>query len=223
MRVLEQIAKLTNTQPLFQKDVSNWLGAQIKSYESSFFWNGGAGFDFSPYLLTKHHMGRTFYIMSEYGTQHLQNLKHVYSELHLPKKEKTFDVNIENNWYSNILPYNMKLAIEMMVPLRFFSPDKVNQIRDDYPNFHSSVTSSSLPDDDWHGCYMSIAVFDYGEQIDQINVLYVHMENLAFYQEIISLLPSGFEVFCATRVAGKSGSWDYTHSTRGKLFQAITK
>jgi hypothetical protein len=66
-------------------------------------------------------------------------------------------------------------------------------------------------------CYFEFSV---GE--DSYSFLYVMMENLVFWKEICE--PGGLRVplFCALRVGGKSGSWDYTHSPRrGKLWGAI--
>jgi hypothetical protein len=54
--------------------------------------------------------------------------------------------------------------------------------------------------------------------------MYGCIENLLFWTEVVEKYGLSVDVFCALRVGGKSGSWDYTHSpTRGALWKSINE
>ena len=91
-------------------------------------------------------------------------------------------------------------------------------------HFHSFMTDSVIPHPQWHACYLEVDILDdFGQCIDAFQTLYFHVENLLLYETVISKLKSNWFAFCATRVAGKSGSWDQTHSFEGQLLPTIVK
>ena len=211
--------------PIYKKDMSHWENANQELPNQSFFWNAGAGFDFSPIIQSKSNgiipATNLLYLMSDYDIRKIDLIQQIYANI---KDKCNFDLT-ENTCYSNICPEGLKISITQLIPLQIFSEEKKIELEQQRPHhFHSFMTTSVIPHQQWHASYMKVYVFDiFGICIDILPTIYFHIENLLLYEEIICHLQSNWLVFCATRVAGKSGSWDQTHSFEGAILPTMVK
>ena len=109
---------------------------------------------------------------------------------------------------------------EEIIPLTLFSDCEI--LRAQYPNVHSSMTTSSIPDDEWHAVYLDVCVEFRGQQIRQ-QLLYLHLENLLCFEQVFQVHQIPIDVLYAKRVEGKSGSWEFIHSEGSQIMQSIIK
>jgi hypothetical protein len=203
--------------PIFLEDEEEW--AEVKTSLTSkknIMWYGGSGFDLKPFVdmetgispseIIKVIQPNPLYLMTDYSEKLLNSFKGIYSN---------FDRDNFN--LSGYLYDCDNVEIQQMIPLRFFDIVELKKLRQENTNFHSSVTTSVVPDDDWHFCYAEVSK---GEIT--IDVLFGYIENLVFWKDIAVKFDLKVDIFCALRVGGKSGSWDNTHSPEnGKLFSEI--
>ena len=223
MSVINEIAYFCS--PIYPSDNSQWESILKRDRSHVFFWNAGAGFDFSPILEAKSNqilpLTAPIYIMSDYDQRKISYMQEMYSHI---KSGKPFDVQ-DYSWYSNICPLRLKPVIKSIIPLQMFTKEQREFIQLERPHhFHSFMTDSVIPHPQWHACYLEVDILDdFGQYIDAFQTIYFHVENLLLYETVISKLKSNWFAFCATRVAGKSGSWDQTHSFEGQILPTIVK
>jgi len=218
MRIIELAQNLT---PVFNEDNEEW--EELKSSLDNPFqilWYAASSFDFEPIFnfetgkvpdeLGAVLKSNPLYIMTDYSVKFTNAIKGIYSNF----DRESFDLS----HYDGIYGKYHGIEIEQMIPLRLFNKIQLIEMRQKYTHFHESVTTSVVPDEHWHFCYISALV----ERRYSINVVLGLIENLVFFEEVIKKYQMPLEVFCALRVGGKSGSWDYTHSpSKGKLWKAI--
>lgn len=203
--------------PVFPEDVEEWN--ELKSslaFKKNTMWYGGSGFDLKPFIdietgispkeIVQAIQPNPLYLMTDYSLNLLDSFKGVYSNF----DRDNFNLGSYFNNCNNV-------EIEQMIPLKLFGWDELKKLREENTKFHSSVTSSVVPDNDWHFCYFYIAVDN-----NEIELLFGFIENLVFWKDVIVTNDMNLDIFCALRVGGKSGSWDNTHSPEnGKLFNSI--
>jgi hypothetical protein len=206
--------------PIFVEDKEEWDELKptlIK--KDKIMWYGGSSFDLKPFMdietgnspieLQKILQPNPLYIMTDYSSKFVQSIKSVYANFDRD------NFNLEN--YPDIYGDNKNVEIEQMIPLKLFSFEELAKIKEQYTDYHSSVTLSVIPDNEWHFCYVAVT-----QNSKSIDIIIGFVENLVFWKEIVEKHDISIDVFCALRVGGKSGSWDYTHSPKqGKLFNAI--
>jgi len=210
--------------PVNDKDMLLWDYASrtLTGRLPPLFWYAGAAFDMKPLISFYEgrfplEIQRRIYhqiqpILTDYSLKILKALKSVYGNLFCWQ-------SCDSKTNMSGWPWNQlrRIQVKQIVPLSFFSRTEVENIRRQYPNYHHTVTTSVIPDDSWHFCYLEVIADGYS-----ISLIYGLIENLVFWKEIVEKYGLIIDAFCALRVAGKSGSWDYTHSpSKGKLFKAI--
>ena len=210
--------------PVYREDDSEWqdLINDTKDRVPSLFWYGGAALDIEPItalfnglfpknaqeLISKD----IFPILTDYDSKILMTMKYIYENF--DQEDFSYENLPNKNWFNGQLH---KFEILQMIPLTLFDSNTVLRIRNEYPNFHSYMTSSVIPDDKWHFIFIQAEV-----QGKEYNFLYGFIENLTFWKEVVERFSLNIEAFCALRVGGKSGSWEHTHSpATGKLFNSI--
>lgn len=215
---------IQSLRPVNRSDDMEWqeLEREINTNIPPLFWYGGAAFDIKPVvdlfngsfpkdaqtLLS----ADIFPVLTDYSTNIVEAMKYIYDNF--DKEDFSFDSLPDNYWFTSQLT---GIDILQMIPLTLFNSDALLQIRHEYKDFHKSVTSSVVPDDQWHFVFINAEL--HGREC---SIIYGLIENLVFWKEVVEKYALNVEAFCALRVGGKSGSWDYTHSPkRGKLFQAI--
>lgn len=199
------------------EDKEEWNELKINmKCKNNTMWYGGSEFDLRPLLdvefdrspmeINNALQPNPLYVMTDYSTKFLNSIKEVYAN---------FDRDNFN--LSNYFHDAENIEVEQMIPLKLFNINDLKRIRDENTEFHSSVTTSVIPDDEWHFCYINVIVNN-----KSLDLVIGFIENLVFWKEIIEKYDMKVDVFCALRVGGKSGSWDNTHSPdNGKLFNAI--
>ena len=227
--------------PVFIEDAEDWSTAQrVIGNRKSVNWHASAGLDWTPTLELSsrkiHGMhqapkkirqwlpGNSLFIFSDYSDRSLSIMKRLYKDLD--------DVDPDDLGFQAFSACEPTLAdifglnkissfeCEEVIPLKLFSDCEI--LRAQYPNVHSSVTSSSIPDDDWHAVYLDGCLAFKGQQIRQ-QVLYLHVENLLCFEQVFQVHQIAIDVLYAKRVQGKSGSWEFIHSEESQIMQCIEK
>jgi hypothetical protein len=188
------------------------------------FWYAGAALDSKPFvdlytrnfpISVRRQLSRSVLpILTDYNTEVLHAFQRIYRDL----DKAGFSISSVADSLSSVVASRLTGPdIQEMIPLTLFKPKELARIRDEYPDFQPSMTTSAVPDDEWHIVYIS-AVWNGVEGA----LLYAFVENPTFWREVVEQYSLTVEAFCALRVAGKSGSWDHTHSPQeGKLFNAV--
>jgi len=211
---------MQSLQPVYQEDDMEWqeLVRGINGNAPPFFWYGGAAFDSKPIvallngLLPKNAQKLMspdiFPVLTDYNSNILEAIKYIYENF--DKEDFSFDSLPGDNWFDSQLS---GIEILQMIPLTLFDSSTLARIRKGYQNFHPSVTSSVVPDDQWHFVFINAELNG-----RESSVMYGLIENLTFWKEVVEVYGLNIEAFCALKVGGKSGSWDHTHSPKtGKL------
>jgi len=209
---------------VFPADDQEWeeLVDEINGNIPPLFWYGGAAFDTEPIVglysgmfpidVQNNLSENILPVLTDYSPDVVNALKEIYKKF----DEEDFDINsmVDKYWFSHQLS---GINILQMIPLSLFDVADLRLIRQKYHDFHPSLTSSVVPDDQWHFLFIKIKLNG-----QEYSLVYGFIENLTFWKEIVERFDLNVEAFCALRVGGKSGSWDCTHSPkRGKLFDAI--
>ncbi len=155
---------LNQLTPVFENDNREWekilKKGNRKYHDFNVFWNAGAGLNLQPVFdiktrnvperITDALSPDSLYIMTDYSKQLLQDMKMIYRDC----DKKFFDE------YTYFSPHKegYTLSLDQIVPCRFFSRDELKRIRGIYTNYHPSMTSSVIPDDVWHFCFMKMSV-----------------------------------------------------------------
>ncbi len=212
---------LNKLKPIFQEDMDEWkeLSSEISLTEDfNIMWYGGSNFDLQPIMdiekgetpleISQRFKKNPLYIMSDYTKGIVNIIKSIYENF--DKDNFDYKNYIEFYNYSNT-------EILQMIPLKFFDDNELKNIREKYTDYHRSVTSSVIPDNEWHFCYILLE-----KDNETVNIIAGFIENLVLWEEIFKKYNIPIDVFCALQMGGKSGSWDKTHSpSEGKLFKAI--
>ena len=203
--------------PVFSEDIEEWSELKPRlTNKHKTMWSGGSGFDLQPFLDVETGISPvevrqaiqpdSLYVMTDYSNEFIKSIKGVYANF----DRDNFNLD---SYFDN----SNNIEIEQMIPLTLFVISELEEIRKQYTEYHSSVTSSVIPDNDWHFCYINATVDNVS-----MDIIIGFIENLVFWREIIEKYDMRVDIFCALRVGGKSGSWDYTHSPKkGKLFNSI--
>ncbi|BBB32009.1 hypothetical protein TTHT_0407 [Thermotomaculum hydrothermale] len=210
--------------PVFDEDYEEWneIVSEINGFIPPLFWYGGAAFDMEPIVslfngsfpkdAQRFLSPNIFPVLTDYNSKICEAIKYIYE--HFYSENFSIDSLPRDYWFRMQLK---RFEILQMIPLTLFDPDELMKIRSNYKGFHSSVTTSVVPDDKWHFVFINAAV-----EGENISFLYGLIENLVFWKEVVESNNLKIESFCGLRLGGKSGSWDFTHSpSSGKLFNAI--
>ena len=232
---------LDQLRPVFAEDTYDWVSAHRSlRNKDSVKWHASAGLDWTPILelasckIRGMHQapkkvrqwlpGNSLFVFSDYSERWLTTMKRLYEDLD--------DVNPDDIGFQAFSPCGPTLAelfglskissieCEEIIPLTLFSDCEV--LRAQYPNFHSSMTISSIPDDEWHAVYLDVRLAFKGQQIRH-QVLYLHLENLLCFEQVFQAHQIPIDVLYAKRVEGKSGSWEFIHSEKSQIMQSIAK
>lgn len=215
---------LHSLRPVHREDEMEWqeLIRAINDSATPLFWYGGAACDREPIVaLVNGSLPKNaqkllspdiFPVLTDYNSNILKAIKYIYENF--DREDFSFDSLPGDNWLASQLS---GIEILQMIPLTLFDGAELKRIRAEYRDFHPAVTSSVVPDDKWHFVFINA-----GLKGRKFNLVYGLIENMVFWREVVEKHALNVEAFCALRVGGKSGSWDYTHSPkRGKLFEAI--
>ena len=230
---------LDQLRPVFADDTEDWLMAQRAiSSRQSVKWHASAGLDWTPTLelasrkIRGMHQapkrvrqwlpGNSLFVFSDYSERCLTMMKRLYEDLD--------DVDPDDLGFQAFSPCGPTLAelfglrkissIECVeiIPLKLFSDCEI--LRAQYPNVHSSMTSSAIPDDEWHAVYLEVCLEFRGQEVRH-KLLYLHMENLLCFEQVFQAHQIPIDVLYAKRVEGKSGSWEFIHSEESQIMQSI--
>lgn len=215
---------IQSLRPVHREDDMEWqaLVRGINGSSPPFFWYGGAAFDSKPIValfngsLPKNAQEfmspNIFPVLTDYNSKILKAIKYIYENF--DKDDFSFDSLPGNNWFTSQLS---GIEILQIIPLTLFNSSTLVRIRNEYQNFHPCVTSSVVPDDEWHFVFINAELNG-----QECSLVYGLIENLTFWKEVVEVFALNIEAFCALKVGGKSGSWDRTHSPKtGKLFDSI--
>lgn len=217
--------------PVYPEDLADWkeIATRMNWEVPPLFWYGGAALDSKPFvdlytgnfpISVRRQLSRSVLpVLTDYSIEVVHALQRIYRDLDNRDLDNTgFSISSVADSLSSVVASRLAgLDIQEMIPLTLFKPRELARVREEYPDFHPSMTTSAVPDDEWHVVYISAAWNGVEGAL-----LYALVENLTFWQEIVEQYSLTVEAFCALRAAGKSGSWDHTHSPQeGKLFSAI--
>ena len=217
---------IQNLKPVYVDDYQEWKEVvdEINGNIPPLFWYGGAAFDKEPVIALLNGSfpeeaqdilsSNIFPILTDYNSKIVDVIKYIYENF----DNEDFSVNSaqDDYWFTSQLA---GIEIFQIIPLTLFDSEELRRIRKEYQDFHPSATSSVVPDDQWHFVFINAKL-----EGRECNIVYGLVENLVFWKEVVEKYALNVEAFCALRVGGKSGSWDYTHSPkRGKLFKTIRK
>ena len=232
---------LAQCTPVFIEDIKDWESVrQGLGGRKSVKWQASAGLDWTPTLelasckiggmhqapkrIRQWLPGNSLFVFSDYSERCITMMKRLYEDLD--------DVDPDDLGFQAFSPCGPTLAdifglrkissieCEEIIPLKLFSDCEI--LRAQYPNVHSSVTSSSIPDDEWHAVYLQACLEFKGQQIRQ-QVLYLHLENLLCFEQVFKVHQIPIDVLYAKKVEGKSGSWEFIHSEQSEIMQSIAK
>ncbi|NCJ07318.1 hypothetical protein GS597_12530 [Synechococcales cyanobacterium C] len=165
--------------PVNQADDIEWqeLVRESRGNISPLFWYGGAAFDMKPVVnlfdgsfpeeVQTFLSPETFPVLTDY-TKIVNTIKYIYDNF--DKISFSFDSLPDDDWFNSQLS---GIETLQMIPLTLFDSDTLIRIRKEYQDFHSSVTSSVVPDDQWHFVFIN-AELDGRE----CNFVYGLIENL---------------------------------------------
>lgn len=240
MKILRDfLEKIT---PVNNEDRSEWADIKREIINSTYqiVWDASSGLDIYPilalalgkipdFLLVR--MEDAILLMSDYCPNYLSTLKEVYRNLDnrsvrvLWKSQYgfkvfgTFECNIDGNAEP---PINFEVFVDQMISFKLWDDDERNRFKTTY-EYHHSVTSHPVPDADWHIVYFLLRLKSDLEDL-VFPLVFIGAENLLVFEHIFNKYNIPIEGFFAVRVAGKSGSWDYTHNfSHGKLPHAIAE
>lgn len=215
---------LESLKPVYSADNQEWqeLIDEVDGNIPPLFWYGGAAFDREPVIalfngsfpedVQTYLSPNIFPVLTDYDSNIVKAIKDIYKKF--DEVDFTLKTIPGDYWFISQL---LGIKILQMIPLTLFDVKTLKQIRQEYQDFHPSITSSVVPDDQWHFVFIKMEL-DGQER----NVVYGLIENLTFWKEVVEGYDLDIEAFCALRVGGKSGSWDHTHSPKtGKLFDSI--
>lgn len=238
MSVVDLLQKL---KPIYAEDAEDWDEAiNGLSHCESVTWQGSAGLDCTPLLelvpfrihgmhqapsfVRRSHPNNSLHVFSDYGTRWLDRMKRLYQDLD--------DVDPADLGFRAFTPCtptiyemlngyeNSDVECEEIIPLKLFEDCEL--LRAEYPNVHSSATSSAIPDDKWHAVYLELSMEFKGQRHTQ-GLLYFHLENLLCLEQVFAAHHIPIDIFYAKKVQGKSGSWEFIHSEDSKLMHAVQK
>lgn len=215
---------MQSLRPVHREDDMEWqeVVRDMNGSTPPLFWYGGAAFDSKPIVaLLNGSLPRyaqelmspdIFPVLTDYNSNILKAIKYIYEKF--DKDDFSFNSLPSENWFTSQLS---GIEILQMIPLTLFNSTTLVRIRKDYQNFPPSVTSSVIPDDEWHFVFINAELNGL-----ECSFVYGLIENLTFWKEVVEVYALNIEAFCALRVGGKSGSWEHTHSPKtGKLFDSI--
>lgn len=215
---------MQSLRPVHREDAMEWqeLVRNINGSIPPLFWYGGAAFDRKPIValfngslpknVQEFISPDLFPVLTDYNSNILEAIKYIYENF--DKEDFSVGSLPGDNWFTFQLS---GIKILQIIPLTLFNSSTLIRIRKEYQNFHPSVTSSVIPDDEWHFVFINVELDG-----QEYSFVYGLIENLTFWQEVVEVYALNIEVFCALKVGGKSGSWDHTHSPKtGKLFDSI--
>ncbi len=232
---------LDQLRPVFADDTDDWVSAhRALRNKKSVKWQASAGLDWTPTLelasckirgmhqapkrIRQWLPANSLFVFSDYSERCITMMKRLYEDLD--------DVDPDDLGFQAFSPCGPTLAelfglrkissieCEEIIPLKLFSDCEILRAR--YPNVHSSVAGSSIPDDEWHAVYLDVCLDFSGQQIRQ-QVLYLHLENLLCFEQVFQVHQIPIDVLYAKRVEGKSGSWEFIHSEKSQIMQSIAK
>lgn len=214
---------LDRLRPVYDEDRQEWRALREELGGGALppmFWYAGAAFDATPFVdwqagrfpaaATALLSPRLLPVLSDYSPNVVRALKDLYANF--DRVDRLGQCLSWSPWFAFQIE---RLDVEQMIPLRLFDADQYQRLRSDYGQRYRPY-HPAIADPDWHAVYIRAEAEGYEGAL-----VYVLLENLLFWNEIVA--PYGLEVeaFCALRVGGKSGSWDRTHSPNGRLFSAI--
>ena len=232
---------LEHLSPVSRDDTEDWFVARRRiANRQSIKWHASAGLDWTPTLelssrkISGMHQApksirqwlpsNSLFVFSDYSERCLTSMKRLYEDLD--------DVDPDDLGFQAFSPCGPTLAelfglskissieCEEIIPLKLFSDCEI--LRAQYPNVHSSVTSSSIPDDDWHAVYLDVRLEFKGQETRQ-QLLYLHLENLLCFEQVFQAYQIPIDVLYAKKVEGKSGSWEFIHSEESQTMQSIAR
>ena len=215
---------LQKLQPIYIEDQKDWDAAHRQLFNKKHvIWQASSGLDFTPMLelqgrrlhgmhqapdvLRQSHGHSNLFVFSDYSAQCLKSMKDLYDQLDDIDPNGIGFRAFHPCGYSffELLTGRSSASIECteIIPLQLFS--NCPSLRQEYPNFHSSVTSSAIPDDLWHAVYLNIELRFKGQTTHQ-NLLFFHLENLLCFEQVFVAHQIPIDILYAKRVGGKSGS-----------------
>jgi len=226
--------------PVNENDRDEWeeIKTEINSSQCQIFWDASSGLDIYPLVATalgkipnflSSQVQNAILVMSDYCPNYLSTLKDVYDKLDngsvriLWKSQYGFEgfgsftCNIDS---SSGYAVNCEASIDQMIPFKLWTDSERDNFKKAY-QYHPSTTNHPVPDKEWHLVYFLLRLTSGAGELF-FPIVFVAAENLLVFEEIFRKYEIPIEGFFAVRVAGKSGSWDYTHDfNKGKLPVAI--
>lgn len=228
---------INQLKPIHSEEQADWEEAKRTLLNArQVVWSAGSGLDCSPLFelqyrsvpktqqaplgIREHLLGQKAFIFSDYSTNLLSQVQRLYDDLDdIDPKDVGFRVINDPNPF-NFQPesHPEQIVCEEIIPLQLF--EDCEYLRSQYPNIHSSATTSSVPSDRWHATYLELFIDCAGMPFLQ-PVLLLHLENLLCLEQVFAQYQIPIDVFYAKRVAGKSGSWEFVHSTDSLFMKAV--
>lgn len=215
---------LNALKPVYDGDLDEWqcIVEQNKSTTPSFFWYGGAAGDILPYLalVKKEIPNQVSQNISPniipFFTDYSKDIGNAFKVIYHNFDNPNIDLMPEGNyWFSHQF---QDVSLKQMIPLTLFDREAIDKLRLKYTSFNHYLPDSCLPDEQWHMIYFELECQGY-----EFSLFYGLIENLVFWKEVIEPFKLNVEVFCALRVGGKSGSWEFIHQPQSQLFMTINK
>lgn len=193
-------------------DAHRWMDRIRNHSDGGIFWNASAGFDLSPAIhawrgALPEVVGATgpafFYVMSDYGRGKIQAMGRL-AKFAPPADPTTLA------WLSTVAPPGWQVRVSDLVALRCFDRAALERVRAEHPHVNRNATPQSVPHDEWHATLFDVEATHGGSSL-RFPVLFLHVCNTIAWDELFVPARVGVQAFCATWVAGKSGSWDDLH------------
>ena len=221
--------------PLFDEDYLEYeeIKNDLKNSSYPIIWDASSGLDLYPLIalstekitnLLSYHVQNAIWVMSDYQPDYIARLKNIYEKLD-NGPVKIFGAYHFNGFSYNRdrnegRPLNGDVFIDQMIPFKLWGNNERNTFPSKY-EYHSSMTNHPVPDADWQIVYFLLR-FQLASETLIFPIVFIGAENLLIFEKIFKKYNIPIDLFLAVRVAGKSGSWDYTHDfTKGKLPRAI--
>ncbi len=230
---------LNQMKVVYKEDAKDWEEQKVSlSRCEKTVWQGSAGLDWTLAWELSHrayrglHQAPTairqwlgsnpLYIFSDYCPSRLQAMKNLYEHL-----DDVDAVDLGFHSFRGMGPtlrqaFGLYEDIDVecleIIPLTLFSD--VESVRDAHPNFHSSIASSSVPDDLWHATFLSLSLTFKGQTL-RCSTIYIHAGNLVCFEEVLKAHTVPISIFYAKRVGGKSGSWEQIHSENSQFMRTM--